>query len=101
MLPLISTVALTRASLILAKEGVLIKRLSSIEDLGGVEILCTDKTGTITENVLKLTEIISTNKTQCLEIGLLASKKSVENDFITAASFDAALWKYGNYASKK
>lgn len=51
-LPLVMTFSLSRGALQLAKEDVIVKRLSSVQDLGSIELLCTDKTGTITENHL-------------------------------------------------
>lgn len=53
-LPLVLTFSLSRGALRFAKNGVIVKRLSSVQDLGGVNLLCTDKTGTITENKLFL-----------------------------------------------
>jgi Mg2+-importing ATPase len=61
-LPAMTVLTLSLASLRLAKNGLLIKRLSAIEDLGAIEILCTDKTGTITTNKLQLEKIISDNE---------------------------------------
>lgn len=58
-LPTMTVLALSLAGNRLAKKGLVIKRLSSIEDLGAIEILCTDKTGTITTNELKLERINS------------------------------------------
>jgi Mg2+-importing ATPase len=51
-LPLVITFSLSRGALRLAKKQVIVKRLSSVQDLGSIELLCTDKTGTITENHL-------------------------------------------------
>lgn len=51
-LPLVLTFTLSRGALQLAKKNVIVKRLSSVQDLGAVNLLCTDKTGTITENFL-------------------------------------------------
>ena len=56
-LPLVTTFSLSRGAMRLAKQKVVVKRLSSIEDLGSIEILCTDKTGTITENTLTIDDI--------------------------------------------
>ncbi len=53
-LPLVLTYAFSRGATKLAKQGVLVKRLSSVEDLGAITTLCLDKTGTITENSLKV-----------------------------------------------
>ena len=51
-LPLVLTFSLSRGALQFAKKDVIVKRLSSVQDLGSVNLLCTDKTGTITENRL-------------------------------------------------
>lgn len=51
-LPLVMTFSLSHGALRLAKRSVIVKRLSSVQDLGSIELLCTDKTGTITENKL-------------------------------------------------
>jgi Mg2+-importing ATPase len=49
LLPMIMTVALARGAQRMARAKVVVKRLSSIHDLGQMDILCTDKTGTLTE----------------------------------------------------
>jgi Mg2+-importing ATPase len=51
-LPLVLTFSLSRGALEFAKRDVIVKRLSAVQDLGSVNLLCTDKTGTITENHL-------------------------------------------------
>ncbi len=51
-LPLVLTFSLSRGALQFAQRSVVVKRLSSVQDLGSVNLLCTDKTGTITENRL-------------------------------------------------
>ena len=50
LLPLIITLNLTKGSLKMAKKGVIVKKLSAIQNFGSMDILCTDKTGTLTEN---------------------------------------------------
>ncbi|MBN1810638.1 MAG: HAD-IC family P-type ATPase, partial [Anaerolineae bacterium] len=56
-LPVVTTVSLSRGALLLAKQGVVVKRLTAIEDIGSIQVLCSDKTGTLTENALTVTEI--------------------------------------------
>jgi len=54
-LPVVTTVSLSRGALQLAKQDVVVKRLTAIEDIGSIEVLCSDKTGTLTENTLSVT----------------------------------------------
>jgi Mg2+-importing ATPase len=49
LLPMIVTVTLTRGALRLSRQKVVVKRLSAIQELGAMDVLCTDKTGTLTE----------------------------------------------------
>jgi Mg2+-importing ATPase len=49
LLPMIMTVTLSRGALRMAAKRVIVKRLAAIHDLGAMDILCTDKTGTLTE----------------------------------------------------
>ena len=56
-LPVIATLTLSSGALKLAKRHVVVKRLTSVEDFGNIEVLCTDKTGTITENNLTVKDI--------------------------------------------
>jgi Mg2+-importing ATPase len=73
-LPAMTVLTLSLTGEKLAKQGLLIKRLSSLEDLGGIEILCTDKTGTITTNELKLEKIIADNEKEFAKYFLLDYK---------------------------
>lgn len=53
MLPAIVTFSLSRGAIALARRRVIVKRLDAIEDIGGLDILCVDKTGTLTEGGLR------------------------------------------------
>ncbi len=54
LLPMIITINLSRGAMAMSKKGVIVKRLSAIENFGSMNVLCTDKTGTLTENKIKL-----------------------------------------------
>ncbi|HWT99655.1 MAG TPA: magnesium-translocating P-type ATPase, partial [Terriglobales bacterium] len=54
LLPMIVSVTLAQGALRMAKEKVIVKRLAAIHDLGSMDVLCTDKTGTLTEAKIRL-----------------------------------------------
>lgn len=54
LLPMIISINLSKGALSMSKRGVIIKRLSSIQNFGSMDVLCTDKTGTLTENKISL-----------------------------------------------
>ena len=54
LLPAIISVTLARGAGEMARHGVIVRRLNAIENLGGMDILCTDKTGTLTLGVMEL-----------------------------------------------
>lgn len=54
MLPMIVTAALAKGSVTMSKKKVIVKRLNAIQNLGAMDILCTDKTGTLTQDKVVL-----------------------------------------------
>lgn len=54
MLPMIVTTCLAKGSVMMSKNKVIVKNINSIQDLGSIDILCTDKTGTLTEDKVVL-----------------------------------------------
>jgi len=91
-LPVVVTFALSEGSLKMAKQNVVVKRLSAIEDLGNIEVLCTDKTGTLTQNKMSLAHTVSSDKKKCFLYGILTSGADRVGDKILNP-FDAALYQ--------
>jgi Mg2+-importing ATPase len=54
LLPMVVSVTLSQGAMRLARNRVIVKRLSAVQDLGGIDVLCTDKTGTLTEGRIRL-----------------------------------------------
>lgn len=54
LLPMVVTVTLSRGAMRMAKKQVIVKRLAAIHNLGSMDVLCTDKTGTLTEGRIRL-----------------------------------------------
>lgn len=92
-LPVILTVALARGSLRLAQKKVVVKRLSAIEDLGSIEVLCCDKTGTLTENLLAVTRIKAEDERHCLKLAFISCLAVPDDRSKLQDAFDLALWQ--------
>ncbi len=92
-LPAVMTFSLSIGAHILAKKGVVVKRLTSVEDLGGLEVLATDKTGTLTENKLKVSNVLGVNRENLLLYATLASHFYDSTRNAQNNAFDIALNK--------
>ena len=68
MLPMIVNVNLTRGTKVLAKKKTLVKNINSIQNLGAIDMLCTDKTGTLTEDKIVLQKYIDVNGNEDISI---------------------------------
>lgn len=62
-LPIVATISLARGMVRLSKQQVIIKKLESVQTLGETGIICTDKTGTLTENKMSVHEFVFFEKT--------------------------------------
>ena len=99
LLPAVVSASLATGSRQLAKAKVLVKRLVCIEDLGDIDILITDKTGTLTEGHISLVDAVSptgAHGDSVLRLGLLATDVDPESGGVGANALDAALWEYPN-----
>lgn len=58
-LPMIASVTLTEGAIRMAREGVIVKHLAAIQNLGSIDVLCSDKTGTLTKGEMRLDTAIN------------------------------------------
>jgi Mg2+-importing ATPase len=72
LLPAIININLSKGSQDMAKHGVIVRRLESIENFGSMDILCTDKTGTLTEGVVHLDGALDVNGEPSDQVSLYA-----------------------------
>ncbi|HZE17119.1 MAG TPA: cation-transporting P-type ATPase, partial [Mycobacterium sp.] len=96
LLPAVVSTSLATGSRQLAKSKVLVKRLVCIEDLGDIDILITDKTGTLTEGRIRLVDTIDpagAHSESVRRLGLLATDVDPESGGVSANPLDAALWE--------
>lgn len=101
LLPIIITIGLSAGAMHLSKKKVVVKKLVAIEDLGNINILCIDKTGTITENNVSLQESLNADfkaSRDALEHALLCNSATIEGGKASGNVIDVAVW---NNASEK
>ena len=104
LLPMVMTVTLSRGAVRLAARKVVVKRLAAIHDLGAMTVLCTDKTGTLTQAKIALVDTPAADGKDSVRVRELAAVnsgfeqklKSPLDDAILAASRDVRLadWHY-------
>lgn len=106
LMPVIVTVSLSRGAKKLAEKGIVVKQLTAIEDLGNMEVLCTDKTGTLTEGKISVDSFVNENGKSdlgVLDLALYANQAVIHHKVI-GGSIDTALLEYcqnNNYVPPK
>src|SRR6266542_6584505 len=97
LLPAIVTVSLSTGARRLAKKKVVVKRLVSIEDLGNIEVLFTDKTGTLTEGTITFSSALDAAgrpSDAVLRAGLLCNDATFSDGRVVGGNqLDQALWE--------
>ncbi len=101
LLPLIVTISLSYGAKKLARESLIVKQFVSIEDLGNMEVLCTDKTGTLTEGKI----VLQKPEPKTLQMGLICNSAFTQHHHddsrfahlpVFGDSIDKSIWEYAN-----
>lgn len=92
-LPMVITFCLSQGASSLKKNNVIVKRLSAIGDLGSIEVFCTDKTGTLTENALSVQGICGKDPDATLIYAVVSSPVQTATKESMTKGFDLALQK--------
>ncbi len=88
LLPMITTVTLSRGALRMAARKVIVKRLAAIHDLGAMTVLCTDKTGTLTSAEITLARSLDAegrDDTRAAQLGAIAASLGGDRGSLDAA----------------
>ena len=102
LLPAIITINLSKGAREMARRHVVVKKLSSIENFGSMDVFCSDKTGTLTEGVIKLYSVIDAegkDKPKCHLLAYLNAffqtgyKNPIDQAIIEENRQDISLWK--------
>lgn len=98
LFPVIVTISLSAGSRRLAKKQIITKQLVAIEDLGNMDILCSDKTGTLTEGKITLDQYFDLDQKpqdHLLHLGLLCNSAGPHDKF-SLNTIDTAIWQYAH-----
>ncbi|BBI99964.1 magnesium-translocating P-type ATPase [Ferrigenium kumadai] len=102
LLPMVVTVTLSRGALRMAKKQVIVKQLASIHNLGSMDVICTDKTGTLTEGRIRLERHLDAQgkeSEQVLQLAYLNSyfetglKSPLDDAILEHKEIDASGWR--------
>lgn len=102
LLPVIMTISMSKGAIKMAEKKVVVKKLVSMEDLGNMDVLCTDKTGTLTENNVSLNnyfDIHDEEKEQIIQYALICNSTRSGKNKVVGRSLDKSIINFSN--SKK
>ena len=102
LLPMVVSVTLSQGAMRLARRRVIVKRLSAVQDLGGIDVLCTDKTGTLTEGRIRLERHVDAageDSSRVLELAYLNSyfetgiRSPLDDAILAHRHIDVGAWR--------
>ncbi|MEO5562426.1 MAG: cation-translocating P-type ATPase [Chitinophagaceae bacterium] len=77
-LPIVATMTLAQGMLKMSRYNVIVKKLSAVETLGGTNVICTDKTGTLTQNKMEVVFVETASGTWKNEVSLTVNKEQLD-----------------------
>ncbi|HEU5292479.1 MAG TPA: cation-translocating P-type ATPase [Cyclobacteriaceae bacterium] len=96
-LPIVATIGLARGMLKMARHKVIVKKLSAVETLGGTSVICTDKTGTLTENKMTVVSVLPASHQQdIIEACALCNTAIIHQDNELGDPLEVALLRYAS-----
>ncbi len=93
-MPVIATMTLSSGALKLAKRHVIAKTLTAVEDLGNINLLCSDKTGTLTENKQSIKKLIAKDEKLFMKLAIASLESPDVKHHRYLTSFDQAFVAY-------
>jgi Mg2+-importing ATPase len=102
LLPMIVSVTLSHGSIRMARKHVIVKRQSAIDDLGSMDVLCSDKTGTLTEARIKLireVDLAGHESSEVMQLALLNAafetglKSPLDEAILAKGEIDLTAWR--------
>jgi Mg2+-importing ATPase len=102
LLPMIVSVTLSHGSIRMSRKHVIVKRQSAIDDLGSMDVFCSDKTGTLTEARIKLireVDLAGQESSEVMQLALLNAafetglKSPLDEAILTTGPIDLTVWR--------
>ncbi len=102
LLPMIVSVTLSHGSIRMARKHVIVKRQSAIDDLGSMDVFCSDKTGTLTEARIQLireVDLTGRQNSEVMQLALLNAafetglKSPLDEAILSTGSVDRSVWR--------
>lgn len=93
-LPAVITITLSTGAGVLAKKKTIVRQMNAIETLGSTDIICSDKTGTITQNKMTVSKLVINDDEWFKRIALLANETMIEDDKYIGDPTETCLFDY-------